>query len=121
MNFASVPGLLCDAELWVHQMRFLADSADCRVAAVGEDHTVEDMAATVLAWAPDRIAALAGLSATPSCAKRPVSRGQLADYELPTLIGCGRDDALAPVDLHEEMAAAISAARPAVIEECNHF
>ena len=40
MNFALVPGLLCDAELWVHQIRFLAGSADCRVATVSEDHTV---------------------------------------------------------------------------------
>ncbi len=52
---------------------------------------------------------------------RPDSRDQLADYDLPTLIVCGRQDALTPVDLHEEMAAAIPAARLAVIEECGHL
>jgi pimeloyl-ACP methyl ester carboxylesterase len=52
---------------------------------------------------------------------RPDSRGQLADYDLPTLVACGRQDALTPLDLHEEMAAAIPAARLTVIEECGHL
>jgi pimeloyl-ACP methyl ester carboxylesterase len=51
----------------------------------------------------------------------PDSRGQLADYDLPTLVACGRQDALTPLDLHEEMAAAIPAARLTVIEECGHL
>ena len=52
---------------------------------------------------------------------RPDSRGQLAGYDLPTLIACGRDDALTPVELHEEMAATIPGARLATIEECGHL
>ncbi len=210
MNLILVPGLLCDAELWAHQTRFLADAADCRVATVSEADTVEAMAAAVLADAPDRFA-LAGLSMggyvchaimrqaperviklalldtsaradTPEQTERrrqliamseigkfrgvtdrllplfiaadklddtdltarvkamaervgadafyrqqtaimarPDSRGQLADHDLPTLVVCGRQDALTPLDLHTKMAAAIPAARLAVIEECGHL
>ena len=205
-----VPGLLCDAELWAHQMRFLSDIADCQVATVTEDDTVENMASAVLAGAPERFA-LAGLSMggyvchaimrqapervmklalldtsaradTPEQTERrrqlismseigkfrgvtdrllplliapdrlgdedltgrvksmaervgadafyrhqnaimarPDSSGQLANYDLPTLVACGRQDALTPLDLHEETAAAIPAARLAIIEECGHL
>ena len=61
LNLIMVPGLLCDAELWSHQTRFLGDIAECRVADVTPDDTVETMAATVLAGAPDSFS-LAGLS-----------------------------------------------------------
>lgn len=205
-----VPGLLCDAALWAHQTHHLANIAECHVATVSGADTVEDMAATVLAGAPDRFA-LAGLSMggyvchaimrqapervtklalldtsaradTPeqterrqqlismskigkfrgvtdrllplfvapdrlgdedltgqikAMAKRvgadtfyrhqnailarPDSRDKLAGYDLPTLIACGRQDALTPLDLHEEMTAAIPAARLAVIEDCGHL
>lgn len=52
---------------------------------------------------------------------RPDSRDQLAGYDLATLIACGRDDTLTPVELHEEMAASIPGARLALIEECGHL
>jgi pimeloyl-ACP methyl ester carboxylesterase len=39
----------------------------------------------------------------------------------PTLILCGRDDILTPLELHEEMAAAIPGSRLVVIEECAHL
>ncbi len=210
MNLVVVPGLLCDAELWAHQTRYLADIADCQVADVSRSDTVEDMATAVLANAPDRFA-LAGLSMggyvchaimrrapervtklalldtsaradTPEQSKRrrllismsdvgkfrgvtdrllplliaphrlddealttrvkemaerigadafyrqqnaimarPDSLAQMANYDLPTLIACGRDDALTPVDLHEEMAAATPGARLALVEECGHL
>ena len=61
MNLVMVPGLLCDAELWAHQSQYLADIAQCHVADVTADETVDAMAATVLAVAPNRFA-LAGLS-----------------------------------------------------------
>lgn len=210
LNLVTVPGLLCDAALWAHQTRHLADIADCQVAAVTEAATVEDMASTVLAGAPERFA-LAGLSMggyvchaimrqaperviklalldtsaradTPEQTERrrqliamseigkfrgvtdrllplfvapdrlgdedltgeikamaervgadafyrqqnaimarPDSRGQLAGYDLPTLVACGRQDALTPLDLHEEMAAAVPGARLAVVEDCGHL
>jgi pimeloyl-ACP methyl ester carboxylesterase len=210
LNLVLVPGLLCDAALWAHQTRYLADIAECHVATVTEADTVEDMASTVLSNAPERFA-LAGLSMggyvchaimrqaaerverlalldtsaradTPEQTERrrqliamseigkfrgvtdrllpllvaplrldddalteeikamaervgadafyrqqnaimgrPDSHGQMADYDLPTLIACGRQDALTPPDLHEEMVAAIPGARLAVVEECGHM
>lgn len=56
-----LPGLLCDAGLWVHQAEALADVAEVQVADLTQDERVEAMAARVLAQAPARFA-LAGLS-----------------------------------------------------------
>ncbi|WP_374586699.1 alpha/beta fold hydrolase [Ideonella dechloratans] len=56
-----LPGLLCDAGLWVHQSEALADVAEVQVADLTQDDRVEAMAARVLAQAPARFA-LAGLS-----------------------------------------------------------
>ena len=61
MNLVMVPGLLCDGALWAHQAQYLADITQCHVADVTADETVETMAATVLAGAPNQFA-LAGLS-----------------------------------------------------------
>lgn len=52
---------------------------------------------------------------------RPDSRSQLARYDLPTLVLCGRQDALTPLELHEEMAGLIPGARLAVIEDSGHL
>ncbi|MEK9662408.1 MAG: alpha/beta fold hydrolase, partial [Alphaproteobacteria bacterium] len=52
---------------------------------------------------------------------RPDRREQIRGYALPTLVLCGREDALTPLALHEEMAAAIPGARLAIIEECGHL
>jgi len=51
----------------------------------------------------------------------PDSRDQFAGYDLPTLILCGRQDALTPLELHEEMAALIPQARLAIIEDSGHL
>ncbi len=56
-----VPGLLCDTELWRHQIDTLGDLADIRVADVGQDESIAGMARRLLADAPDSFA-LAGLS-----------------------------------------------------------
>lgn len=56
-----LPGLLCDKALWAHPVAALADAAECHVADLTRDSTVEDMARRVLARAPARFA-LAGLS-----------------------------------------------------------
>lgn len=56
-----VPGLLCDASLWAHQVSYLADIAAVSVAETGFDETLGDMAERALAVAPARFA-LAGLS-----------------------------------------------------------
>ena len=52
---------------------------------------------------------------------RPDSRPDLARIRCPTLVLCGRQDALCPVDRHAEMAAAIPGARLAIIEDCGHM
>jgi len=56
-----LPGLLCDAALWAHQIKTLADVADITVADMTQDATVQDMAKRVLNSAPKSFA-LAGLS-----------------------------------------------------------
>lgn len=48
------------------------------------------------------------------------SRPFLGGIDCPTLILCGREDAIAPVAIHQEMAEAIPNARLVVIEHCGH-
>jgi pimeloyl-ACP methyl ester carboxylesterase len=52
---------------------------------------------------------------------RADSLGLLATIACPTLVLCGRQDALTPLARHEEMAAAIKGARLEVIEDCGHL
>ncbi len=56
-----LPGLLCDAELWRHQIDRLQDVADPIVADLTKDDSMEAMARSVLDAMPERFA-LAGLS-----------------------------------------------------------
>ena len=53
--------------------------------------------------------------------ERPDSRELLNDIHLPTLILCGREDALCPVAVHEAMAAAISGATLVVVDGAGHL
>lgn len=52
---------------------------------------------------------------------RPDSRPFLIEYGVPSLVVCGRQDALTPLEHAEEMAAGIPGARLAVIEDCGHL
>jgi pimeloyl-ACP methyl ester carboxylesterase len=52
---------------------------------------------------------------------RADSRNLLATIECPTLVLCGRQDAITPLTLHEEMAGSIRLARLEVIEDCGHL
>ncbi len=52
---------------------------------------------------------------------RPDSRPGLADVRCPTLVLCGREDALTPVERHQEIAESIPGARFALIEDCGHL
>lgn len=52
---------------------------------------------------------------------RPDSRRDLPSISCPTLVLCGREDALTPLPLHEEMASLIPGSRLCVIEECGHL
>ena len=52
---------------------------------------------------------------------RPDSREDLQGIACPTLLLCGREDALTPMHLHEEMAGLIPNSRLHVIERCGHL
>lgn len=49
------------------------------------------------------------------------SRPHLGDIGCPTLVLCGREDAITPVEVHEEMAAALPNALLMVIASCGHL
>ena len=52
---------------------------------------------------------------------RPDSRPDLPAISCPTLVLCGRDDALTPPHLHEELAEGIPGARLCQIDRCGHL
>ncbi len=54
-----LPGLLCDAELWLHQLSALAPVADCIVADLTLDDSLEAMAARALEGLPPRFSVAA--------------------------------------------------------------
>lgn len=49
------------------------------------------------------------------------SRPHLDRIECPTLVLCGREDAVTPVDVHEEIAGAIPSAKLTVVNDCGHL
>ena len=52
---------------------------------------------------------------------RQDSRNDLSKMRCPTLILCGRQDALTPLEVHEEMSSRMPKARLAVIDDCGHM
>lgn len=56
-----LPGLVCDAELWAHQLKHLQDLADTHVADLTQDDNIADMARRAAAAVPGRFVAV-GLS-----------------------------------------------------------
>lgn len=52
---------------------------------------------------------------------RPDSRPGLGAIACPTLVLCGRQDAITPPALHEEIAEGIPGARLALVEDCGHL
>ncbi len=52
---------------------------------------------------------------------RPDSRPFLSAIRCPTLVLCGAEDTLTPVDRHQEMVAAINGARLVTVETCGHL
>ncbi|SDD94448.1 alpha/beta fold hydrolase [Rhodospira trueperi] len=52
---------------------------------------------------------------------RPDRRAALAGIACPTLVLCGRDDALTPPEMHEEMRDGLPHARLEVIPDCGHL
>lgn len=205
-----VPGLLCDHELYRHQIATLSDTARLMVADTFQDDSLGGMADRLLAEAPERFA-LAGLSMGGYVAQevmrrapervtrlalidtnaradrdeqiqarnaqmdlaragrlgevvdqlapmlihedrvrdtafleqvkammlrvgpesfvrqqtaimgRPDGRDDLAAIDVPTLCLCGREDALTPPKVHEEMVARLPRGALVVIEDCGHL
>lgn len=101
-RFAEVPALLMPALL-----------PPARLADTG---LVEEVAAMAHAIGP-----AAFLRQVTAVMHRPDRRAQLAGYRVPTLIVCGREDAITPLEMHAEMAAGIPGSRYAIIEDCGHL
>jgi pimeloyl-ACP methyl ester carboxylesterase len=78
------------------------------------------LAGAVMAMA-ERVGPDAFLRQQRAIMARPDSRPDLPGITVPTLVICGRQDALTPLEKSEEMAAAIPHARLAVIEDCGHL
>ena len=205
-----LPGLLCDAALWRHQVETLDDIANPVVVDMTKADQLGPMARTILAdapetfalagfstggylafeilrQAPDRVSRLALLDTTPhpdsheqlrhrrdlidlarrgdfkgvtrrllpllvhperiedkalvddvmgmaervgreaflrqqtAIMTRPDSRHDLRLVHCPTLVLCGRQDAMTPLGVHREMADAIPNASLVVIEDCGHL
>ena len=52
---------------------------------------------------------------------RPDSRAGLKEINVPTLILCGRQDAITPLARHQEMAALIPGSELTIVEQCGHL
>ncbi len=53
--------------------------------------------------------------------KRMDSRPFLHQIKCPTLVLCGREDVITPVEVHEEMVARVSGSSLTIVEECGHL
>ena len=69
----------------------------------------------------DRVGVEAYLRCQKAIMSRPDFRPELPRIECPTLVLCGREDALTPLHMHEELVRLIRTARLAVIERCGHL
>lgn len=88
---------------------------------IHKDRTADgDLTAVITAMA-ERIGKTAFLRQQVAIMSRPDSRPTLVSIRCPTLVLCGRQDALTPVDCHMEMAAGITDARLEVVEDCGHL
>ena len=52
---------------------------------------------------------------------RADSRPLLGSIRCPTIVVCGRDDALMPMEIHEELVRGIAGAKLHAVERCGHL
>lgn len=78
------------------------------------------LAETVMAMA-ERVGLDAFLRQQRAITSRPDARPGLSAIRVPTMVLCGRQDAITPLARSQELAAGIAGARLAVIEECGHL
>ena len=69
----------------------------------------------------DRVGAEAFLRQQTAIMGRPDSLATLPGIACPTLVLCGRQDQLTPLDCATEIAAGIAGARLVVVEDCGHL
>lgn len=86
-----------------------------------EDRLKDDDLTAVIKASAANVEADAFVRQQNAVLNRPGGAGNLQNITCPVLVLCGRQDALTPLTLHEEMAAAIPGARLVVIEECGHL
>jgi pimeloyl-ACP methyl ester carboxylesterase len=80
----------------------------------------QDLVDVVIGMA-ERVGKAAFLRQQQAILGRPDGRADLARIACPTLVLCGRQDALTPLAVHEEMASAIRGATLVVVEDSGHL
>jgi pimeloyl-ACP methyl ester carboxylesterase len=88
---------------------------------VHPDHLNDPKISATIQEMAERVGREAFLRQQRAILDRPDSRPDLARIAVPTIIIIGREDALAPLDRSEEMAALIPDAKLAIIEHCGHL
>ncbi len=88
---------------------------------VHEDWLSDDGLIAVIQSSAENVGPEAYIRQQKAIMTRPDGRDGLKKITCPALVLCGRQDALTPLVLHEEMAAAIAGASLVVIEDCGHL
>lgn len=88
---------------------------------IHEERLEDDNLVAVIKASAENVGPEAYVRQQKAIMSRPDARPGLKDIACPTLVLCGRQDALTPLDLHEEMAAAIPGASLVVVEDCGHL
>jgi pimeloyl-ACP methyl ester carboxylesterase len=81
----------------------------------------DELLVRVIREMAERIGVEAYLRHQKAIMSRPDFRPELHRIECPTLVLCGRQDALTPLEKHEEIARLIPTARLVIIEQCGHL
>jgi pimeloyl-ACP methyl ester carboxylesterase len=84
-------------------------------------HLADKTLAAIIMGMAERVGKAAFLRQQKAIMRRPDGREDLKRIACPTLVLCGREDELAPLARHEEMAGLIPGAVLTVIEECGHL
>jgi pimeloyl-ACP methyl ester carboxylesterase len=88
---------------------------------VHQDRLSDDALMAVIQGSAENVGAEAYVRQQKAIMTRQDGRQSLKKVTCPALVLCGREDALTPLVLHEEMAAAIPGASLVVIEDCGHL
>ena len=88
---------------------------------VHEDRLSDDGLIAVIQSSAENVGPEAYIGQQKAIMTRPDRRQDLKKITCPALVLCGRQDALTPLALHEEMAGAIAGASLVVIEDCGHL